>query len=217
MQKLEDMIKEFYPYARKNMGFNKSVRVVLRHDENNAEKVLGKTAEYIPHKNKIVLYVTGRHPKDIMRSFSHELVHHTQNCRGDFKEAKIREVGYAQKNEHLREMEREAYEVGNLCFRDWEDGVKYGNNVNELDSEEAPGQTKIGQKLQKATAAASNKMGILGNSIKTPKQLMDVMVGQLQQMIGTLPKTPDPKIMKRILLKMSQNVEGILSGTERDN
>ncbi len=32
--------------------------------------------------------------------------------------------GYAQSNEHLREMEREAYEEGNLCFRDWEDGIK---------------------------------------------------------------------------------------------
>ena len=130
MQKLEDMIKEFYPYARESMGFTKPVRVVLRHDERNAEKSLGKTAEYIPHKSKIVLYVTGRHPKDIMRSFSHELVHHTQNCRGDFKEVKIMEHGYAQKDEHLREMEREAYEVGNLCFRDWEDGIKYGSKKN---------------------------------------------------------------------------------------
>jgi hypothetical protein len=32
--------------------------------------------------------------------------------------------GYAQNDEHLREMEREAYEKGNLCFRDWEDGIK---------------------------------------------------------------------------------------------
>ena len=32
--------------------------------------------------------------------------------------------GYAQADEHLREMEREAYETGNMCFRDWEDSVK---------------------------------------------------------------------------------------------
>ena len=32
--------------------------------------------------------------------------------------------GYAQTDEHLREMEREAYEVGNMCFRDWEDSIK---------------------------------------------------------------------------------------------
>jgi len=93
--------------------------------------MLGKTAYYTPVDKTIVLYVSGRHPKDVMRSFSHELVHHTQNCRGDFAEANMREHGYAQKNEHLREMEREAYEVGNLCFRDWEDGVKYGSETNE--------------------------------------------------------------------------------------
>tara|TARA_R110002110_G_scaffold209898_4_gene422310 strand:- start:457 stop:1107 length:651 start_codon:yes stop_codon:yes gene_type:complete len=32
--------------------------------------------------------------------------------------------GYAQSDDHMREMEREAYEVGNMCFRDWEDGIK---------------------------------------------------------------------------------------------
>jgi hypothetical protein len=38
--------------------------------------------------------------------------------------------GYAQNDEHLREMERQAYEEGNLCFRDWEDSVK-GTIYNE--------------------------------------------------------------------------------------
>jgi len=32
--------------------------------------------------------------------------------------------GYAQKDQHLRDMEREAYEKGNLCLRDWEDKHK---------------------------------------------------------------------------------------------
>lgn len=127
MKTLQDMIKEFYPFAKERMGFDRPVRVVLRHDENNASKMLGKTAYYTPSEDKIVLYVSGRHPKDVMRSFSHELVHHTQNCRGAFEEAAIRENGYAQKDEHLREMEREAYEQGNLVFRDWEDGIKYGD------------------------------------------------------------------------------------------
>ena len=38
--------------------------------------------------------------------------------------------GYAQKDEHLREMERQAYEQGNLVFRDWEDSIK-GTIYNE--------------------------------------------------------------------------------------
>ena len=125
------MIKEFYPYARERMGFNRPVRVILRHDESNASEMLGKTAYYSPSEDKVVLYISGRHPKDVMKSFSHELVHHAQNCRGAFEEATIRENGYAQKDEHLREMEREAYEQGNLVFRDWEDGIKYGSKANE--------------------------------------------------------------------------------------
>ena len=126
MEDLKELIKEYYKHSKEVMGFDQPVRVVLRHNESNGSKILGRTGEYDPLKNKIVIYVTGRHPKDIMRSFSHELVHHTQNCRGDFAEANMREQGYAQKDEHLREMEREAYEQGNLVFRDWEDGLKYG-------------------------------------------------------------------------------------------
>jgi hypothetical protein len=59
-----------------------------------------------------------------MRSLSHELVHHTQNCNGEFDGTSEMGEGYAQKDEHLREMERQAYEQGNLCFRDWEDSIK---------------------------------------------------------------------------------------------
>ena len=52
---------------------------------------------------------------------SHELVHHGQCERGEFDELGETGAGYAQKNPHLRNMEREAYEVGNMVFRDFED------------------------------------------------------------------------------------------------
>ena len=65
-----------------------------------------------------------RHPKDILRSLSHELVHHKQNCDGKFNDMGDTDEGYAQNNKHLRSMEKEAYLKGNMCFRDWEDGYK---------------------------------------------------------------------------------------------
>ena len=65
-----------------------------------------------------------RHPKDICRSFSHELVHHHQNERGDLKLGDASSPTYAQDNKHMRKMEMEAYLKGNLLFRDWEDKVK---------------------------------------------------------------------------------------------
>ena len=68
----------------------------------------------------------GRHPKDLLRSLAHELVHHAQNCRGDLTPEKMGETGpgYAQTNSYMRGMEQEAYTKGNLCLRDWEDQYK---------------------------------------------------------------------------------------------
>ena len=66
----------------------------------------------------------GRHHKDLLRSLSHELVHHAQNCRGDFDGDFTTQEGYAQTDEHLRKMEEEAYLVGNMTFRDHEDAIK---------------------------------------------------------------------------------------------
>ena len=121
------------PFAQKRMGFNKPPRVFLRDDPQNAQNPLGKTAYYDPEQMSVTLYIHGRHPKDIMRSLSHELVHHTQNCNGQFNRDSEMGEGYAQRDPHLREMEREAYEQGNLCFRDWEDSIKntiYIQNLN---------------------------------------------------------------------------------------
>jgi LysM repeat protein len=100
--------------------------IMFKSDQGNAQKLLGKTAHYDPTTNHVVVYVTGRHPKDVLRSLSHELVHHAQNCRGEFGNTPDTAPGYAQKDNHMRKMEEEAYKVGNLCFRDWEDGVKSG-------------------------------------------------------------------------------------------
>ena len=123
-QTLNRMLDDFYPYAKEYLGFDKDAKISFASDKNNANKPLGKTAYYDPSNYSVTVYTDNRHPKDIMRSVSHELVHHAQNCRGDLNMSEDTGEGYAQNNEHLREMEREAYEKGNLCFRDWEDGIK---------------------------------------------------------------------------------------------
>ncbi len=121
---LKPLIKQFLPFAQERMGFENPPRLFLKQDSQNAGDPLGKTAYYDPAAVSVTLYVTNRHPKDIMRSLSHELVHHTQNCNGQFNDAGEMGEGYAQNNEHMREMERQAYEMGNICFRDWEDSIK---------------------------------------------------------------------------------------------
>ena len=133
---LKPLIKKFMPYAQEKMGFKKPPRLFLRQDNDNASNPLGKTAFYDPEQMSVTLYISGRHPKDVMRSLSHELVHHKQNCDGMFDDVGEMGEGYAQNNEHLREMEREAYEKGNMCFRDWEDSIKntiYFENLQKGD------------------------------------------------------------------------------------
>jgi hypothetical protein len=64
-----------------------------------------------------------RHPKDIMRSFAHEMIHHEQNCNG-----KLQNITTQNTNEEgdLPEIEREAYEKGNMMFRNWTDTITEG-------------------------------------------------------------------------------------------
>ena len=139
---LQPLLKKFMPFAQKRMGFSDPPRLFLKNNSENASNPLGRTAHYDPNNKSITVYVTDRHPKDIMRSISHELVHHTQNCRGEFDKVGEMGDGYAQNDEHLREMEREAYEVGNLCFRDWEDSIKNTTYFEHLQKGENKMSTK---------------------------------------------------------------------------
>tara|TARA_R110000824_G_scaffold12307_13_gene54100 strand:- start:4495 stop:5868 length:1374 start_codon:yes stop_codon:yes gene_type:complete len=125
-------LNEFLPFSQKEMGYDRSVTIKFISDPSNAQKTLGKTAFYNPAIDEVSVYVDERHPKDILRSVSHELVHHAQNCRGEFDGVTtVGEQPYMQTSEHLSEMERQAYEVGNMTFRTWEDNYKHNQMENK--------------------------------------------------------------------------------------
>ena len=127
ISEIEGLIQDLHSFSQNSLGYKIPPTLNLMSDESNTS-VLGKTAHYDPSSLEITIYVDGRHPKDIMRSFAHELVHHNQNENGMFKKnMSDNEKGYAQSNPHLRKMEKEAYLKGNMCFRDWEDGYKSSN------------------------------------------------------------------------------------------
>jgi len=128
---IEEMLADFYPFAQKRFGFDKEPVLEFVSDKANANDSLGKTAYYDPANMGITVYVDNRHPKDIMRSFSHELVHHTQNCNGQLDLKQKTSPGYAQENPHLRKMEEDANLRAAMCFRDWEDGYKKSNPLRE--------------------------------------------------------------------------------------
>ena len=124
-------LKEVYKVAKKKYKFENTPKLILRKDQANANNILGQTAYYSPSSMTIVLFITDRHPKDICRSFSHELVHHHQNERGDLNMGDASSPTYAQDDKHMRKMEMEAYLKGNMLFRDWEDWYKNYRKTNK--------------------------------------------------------------------------------------
>ena len=101
---LEYMIDE-------GMSITPLPEVKIKKDIAESSNFFGKTAYYDPTKKEVVLYVQGRHPKDVMRSFAHEMIHHKQNLEG-----RLGGVGTTNTNEdsNLLELEKEAYLEGNI-------------------------------------------------------------------------------------------------------
>jgi len=126
---LKKYLNELYTYClEKLIGIDRNPKIIFSEDQQNADDIFGKTGFYDPETEEIHLFVTDRHPKDILRSLAHELVHHEQNCRGDTEQLDMTKTAhdpaYASHDAGLREMERDAFERGNMIFRDWCDSKK---------------------------------------------------------------------------------------------
>lgn len=126
IERIKNLIRAFYPFAKTKLGFEEPVKIrYITNDVKNSEDPLGKTAYYNPEKKSVTLFILNRHPKDILRSFAHELTHHAQHCRGDFDGQEVStEEGYAQTNPLLRKAEEEAYMLGGMLPRDFTDMLK---------------------------------------------------------------------------------------------
>jgi hypothetical protein len=102
-------------------------RLILRSNPAYADQTFCPTAHYSPVDQTITVYTAGRHPKDVLRSYAHELIHHDQHCSGmmdNYATESASDPNYAQNDSHLRKMEEDAYLRGNMCFRDWTDTRK---------------------------------------------------------------------------------------------
>ena len=107
---------------RKGMNVTPLPKVSYVHgDDENAKDFFGKTAYYDPNAMEIVLYTEGRHPKDIVRSFSHEMIHHIQNLEGRLGNVITTNTT---EDEHLNNLEAEANLKGTMTFRNWTDSAK---------------------------------------------------------------------------------------------
>jgi len=106
-------------------------------DSENARDFFGKTAYYSPSTETIVLYTEGRHPKDIVRSFAHEMIHHIQHL-----ENRLGNIGTTDttQDKHLDRLEQEANLRGTMTFRNWTDSIvneEYEINAPEAENAEA--------------------------------------------------------------------------------
>jgi hypothetical protein len=90
-------------------------------DFENAEDFFGKTAYYDPVGQIIVLYTHGRHPKDIARSYAHEMIHHIQNLEDRLGNITTTNT---QEDDHLNDIEAEANLKGTMTFRNWTDSLE---------------------------------------------------------------------------------------------
>jgi hypothetical protein len=122
---IKQKIKELTQHMiDKGMNIVPLPKVIFKHgDAENAKQFLGKTAYYKPKTMEIVLYTEGRHPKDIVRSFSHEMIHHIQNLEGRIGTGGIKTTN-TNEDDYLEGIEREAYEEGNITFRNWSDSLR---------------------------------------------------------------------------------------------
>lgn len=128
---VKQKIKELTQHMlQKGMNISPLPKVVFKHgDAENAKQFLGKTAYYNPETMEIVLYTEGRHPKDIVRSFSHEMVHHIQNLENRLGNIATTNT---QEDDHLNDLEAEANLNGTMTFRNWTDSLNeaiVGNKV----------------------------------------------------------------------------------------
>ena len=135
-QQIKDLTKHM---LKKGMNILPLPRVIFKHgDQENASQFLGKTTYYSPSDMTVVLYTEGRHPKDIVRSFAHEMVHHIQNLEGRLGGINTTNT---QEDDNLNDIEREAYTKGNMTFRNWTDS-KDGEEVTSLN------EKIVGEKIE---------------------------------------------------------------------
>jgi len=127
---LEAHIHEMYDFFASKYGFKKAPTMVFDSEPSNQSNVLGKTAYYDPQSLEIHIFVDGRHPKDMLRSIAHELIHHRQNLEDRLDTGGYNGPGYYLRNDDLKDIEHEAMLEGNATMREYEDTKKY-NKENE--------------------------------------------------------------------------------------
>ena len=159
LSSLEPHVQGMYDFFDQKIGFKKPPTMHFDSEPNNQSNVLGKTAYYDPSSLEIHVFTDGRHPKDMLRSIAHELIHHQQNLEDRLNVGGYMGQGYYLQNEAMKELEQEAMLKGNALMREYEDTTK-SEEMNKMSLKE--------WKNNELNKLLLEKFGILKEE-KTPK------------------------------------------------
>lgn len=124
---VQEMAADLIDFMKKELNFDRDPKIFFENSESNAHNILGTTGYYDPHGEEIHVFITGRHPKDVLRSLAHELIHHAQVCEGKMDPddtAAAADENYILHDKHLKKLEEDAFKRGNIIFRKWEANKK---------------------------------------------------------------------------------------------
>lgn len=105
-------------YMRDKGYTAKKLPRVILDNKDQGDAVFVYTGYFDPDKKGIRLFIHNRHPKDVLRTLAHELIHWKQDVDGV-----IAKSGYTgdkiTEDKNLVKLEEEAYLKGNMAFRSW--------------------------------------------------------------------------------------------------
>ena len=136
-------------------------------DSENARDFFGKTAYYDPASSTIVLYTEGRHPKDIVRSFAHEMIHHMQNLEGRLENITTTNT---HEDDNLNDLEKEANLKGTMTFRNWTDSLD---------------ETIVGDRIKEAKEEVTDSMAVVLSRNDNQVNLYDLKTNEALGNINT--------------------------------
>lgn len=107
-------------------GYNlKPYPKVVFHETNDPDDIKAPTGNYQPGTNTLNLYCNGRHAKDVLNTASHELWHKHQDVTGKLSPEKLGESeNYTNGNDYLKEIEHEAFKMGNVLRRKYTESLE---------------------------------------------------------------------------------------------
>ena len=133
----EPYIKSLAEFINKTYKVKPYPKIKISNKNQEEEKVFVKTAWYDPQEKLVMLYARNRWPKDVLRSFCHEMIHHHQNLEG-----RLANDAYSGQeiigDDRLMKLEEEAYLKGNILFRSWTESIQ-----NEIESEPTEHMRKL--------------------------------------------------------------------------